>query len=56
MPTSSEIIKASAWMMEGGYKDMPIREQCVPMPNYNGVLSLLWAEEDWIDEEGDIDW
>jgi Zn-dependent peptidase ImmA (M78 family) len=56
MPTSSEIIKASAWMMEGGYKDMPIREQCVPMPKYNGVLSLLWVEEDWIDEVGDLDW
>jgi len=56
MPTSSEIIKASAWMREGGYRDMPIREQCVPMPNFNGVLSLLWVEEEWIDEEADMDW
>lgn len=56
MPTSSEIVKASAWMLEGSFKDMPIREQCVPMPNYHGVLSLLWAEDEWIDEEVNMNW
>jgi Zn-dependent peptidase ImmA (M78 family) len=55
VPKSPEIVRASAWMMEGEYRDLPIREQCISMPRYEGVLSLLWVEDDLIDEFGDHD-
>jgi hypothetical protein len=45
-----EIVMASSWMMEGDFKDQPIKEQCFAMPKYEGVLSLLWAEEEWLDD------
>jgi len=56
LPQTSDVVRASAWMMEGGFRDMPMREQCVAMPNYQGVLSLLWIEEEWTDEAEETDW
>lgn len=55
VPTTTEIVRASAWMMEGDYPDLPLKEQCLTMPRYEGVLSLLWLEDDLIDEFGDHD-
>lgn len=56
VPKGSEIVRPSAWMMEGDYRILPIDEQCISMPNYEGVLSLLWVDQKWIDEEDFIDW
>jgi Zn-dependent peptidase ImmA (M78 family) len=54
VPTSPEVIRASAWMMEGEYSNLPLKEQCISMPRYEGVLSLLWVEDDLIDEFEDL--
>lgn len=50
LPHSPQPVRASAWMIPGGFRDRLLREQCVAMPNYEGVLSLLWVDEDWEDE------
>ena len=50
LPKSAQLVKASSWMMPGGYKDIYLHEQCIAMPNYDAVLSLLWVEDEWADE------
>lgn len=46
LPRSPNLVKASTWMEGRNFEDIYIQEQCIPMPNYNGVLSLLWVDED----------
>lgn len=46
-PRVAQLVKASAWMIPGNFKDIVIREQCVAMGNYDGVLSLLWVDDEW---------
>jgi Zn-dependent peptidase ImmA (M78 family) len=53
LPRSAQLVKASNWMMPGGFKDIYLREQCIAMPSYDAVLSLLWVENEWADEEDD---
>lgn len=50
LPRSSRLVRASAWMIPGNFRDILLREQCVAMPNYDGVLSLLWVDEGWESE------
>lgn len=49
LPESAQLVKASSWMIPGGFEDIHIHEQCIAMPQYDAVLSLLWVEEEWID-------
>jgi Zn-dependent peptidase ImmA (M78 family) len=51
LPRSPRPVQASVWMEGSSYKDVLIQEQCIPMSNLNGVLSLLWVDEDWLEED-----
>ena len=47
MPATFESVPASAWLFEKGLKpDARILEHSVPMPNYDGVLTLLFIPEE----------
>lgn len=48
LPTSPEPVEASIWMAPGRFDEILIQEHCVAMPNYDGVLTLLWVDEDWL--------
>jgi len=50
VPTTPKIVSASSWMMPGAYQDMRLLEQCIAMPRYEGVLSLLWLDDDLGDD------
>jgi hypothetical protein len=51
VPTSPQSISAEYWMRSGKYRELSLMEQCLSMPSYNGVLSLLWADSDALEEE-----
>lgn len=51
LPTVPRSVRASAWMMSGEFKDILLQEQCIGMPNYEGVLSLLWVGDDWLADD-----
>jgi len=54
VPTTFESVPASAWLFEKGLKaDARILEHSVPMPKYDGVLTLLFITEEI--EDGDHD-
>jgi hypothetical protein len=47
LPTVFEFVPASAWLFESGLKpDARILEHSVPMPGYDGVLTLLLIPEE----------
>jgi hypothetical protein len=47
VPTTFESVSASAWLFEKGLMpDARILEHSVPMPSYDGVLTLLWISEE----------
>ena len=47
VPTMFESVRASAWLFEKGLRpDARILEHSVPMPNYDGVLTLLLIPEE----------
>jgi hypothetical protein len=47
VPATFESVPASAWLFETGLKpDARILEHSVPMPNYDGVLTLLLISEE----------
>jgi hypothetical protein len=47
VPTAFESVPASAWLFEKGLKpDARILEHSVPMPSYDGVLTLLFIPEE----------
>ncbi len=53
IPTAFESVPASAWLFEKGLKtDARILEHSVPMPGYDGVLSLLLIPEEIEDYGG----
>lgn len=53
VPTAFESVPASAWLFENGLKpDARILEHSVPMPSYNGVLTLLLIPEE-IEDSGE---
>jgi hypothetical protein len=53
VPATFESVPASAWLFEKGLKpDAYILEHSVPMPNYDGVLTLLFIPEE-IEDRGD---
>jgi hypothetical protein len=47
VPPTFESVPASAWLFEKGLKpDARILEHSIPMPNYDGVLTLLFIPEE----------
>jgi len=53
VPATFEFVPASAWLFEKGLKpDARILEHSVPMPSYDGVLTLLFIPEE-IEDRGD---
>jgi Zn-dependent peptidase ImmA (M78 family) len=51
---SQQPVKASAWFREGGYgAEARVKEQSLAMPKYNGVLTLLWVDEE-LSEDDDL--
>lgn len=45
-------VRLSSWLAEGNYKQNPtIVEQSWAMPNYDGVLTLLWLDDDISDND-----
>ncbi|MFH1634117.1 MAG: hypothetical protein ABIG63_08915, partial [Chloroflexota bacterium] len=48
-PKQPKKVQASDWMKAGSKTNVTLYEQCIAMPNYNGVLSLLWTEDDEYD-------
>lgn len=50
--SSQRNVSATAWLAPGHYrKNARIKEQALPMPNHNSVLTLLWIEDDLEDED-----
>lgn len=55
IPATFESVPASAWLFENGLKpDARILEHSVPMPGYDGVLTLLLISEE-IEDRSDSD-
>lgn len=48
-------VRASAWMLPGHFRDILIQEQCIAMPSYEGVLSLLWFDDDDLENDDSDD-
>lgn len=47
-------VPASAWLASDQLKpDASVLEQCIPMPRYSAVLSLLWVNEE-IDDDDEL--
>ena len=47
-------VQASAWFASGQFRsDARIQEQCISMPRFDAVLSLLWVNEE-IEEDSDL--
>jgi hypothetical protein len=47
VPPTFKLVPASAWLFEKGLKpDARILEHSIPMPNYDGVLTLLFIPEE----------
>lgn len=55
IPQTPKHIAADAWLRTGNYhSDFMVQEQSWPVDSINGVLTLLWADEDPEDDEYDF--
>ena len=55
LPRAPQLVRASSWMRPGKFANIHLQEQCVAMPNYEAVLSLLWANEEWDEDDENED-